>query len=241
MPSPRPGSRHCAFGFNIPCLHQSAITRPLTAKTRSDYGIDDCGRLDCLVGGDVGLLQRRAVVWGSLLAATRGATGRAQGQPEAARTLPPQPGDRLVSAEADNDVTPLRPEDLRPGDEPTLAWAFDPARHVPRDGTRLNQVLLMRFDAASLGADEKARSADGVVAFSAICTHQACTVTDWIVAKQVLQCPCHQSQYDPRHGARVVAGPAPRPLPALPLSLVDGALVIAASFTGRIGGEQPKA
>jgi rieske iron-sulfur protein len=194
-----------------------------------------------MLGGDMGLLQRRAVVWGSLLAATRGATtGRAQGRPEAARTLPPQPGDRLVSAEADNDVTPLKPKDLRPGDQPTLAWAFDPARNVARDGTRLNQVLLMRFDPASLGAEERVRSADGVVAFTAICTHQACTVTDWIIAKQVLQCPCHQSQYDPRHGARVVTGPAPRPLPALPLRLADGALVVAASFTDRIGGEQPK-
>ena len=72
----------------------------------------------------------------------------------------------------------------------------------------------MRFDPATLGEAEQQRAADGVVAYSAICTHQGCTVTDWLTAKQVLQCPCHQSHYDPRHGARVVVGPAPRALPA---------------------------
>jgi len=48
----------------------------------------------------------------------------------------------------------------------------------------------------------------------------------------VLQCPCHQSQYDLRHGAKVVGGPAPRSLPALPLKVTDGVLDIAGPFTG---------
>ena len=63
-------------------------------------------------------------------------------------------------------------------------------------------------------------------------------MTDWLKSTQVLQCPCHQSQYDPRHGAKVVGGPAPRPLPALPLKLSNGVLNVAGPFTARIGGEQ---
>jgi Rieske Fe-S protein len=81
-------------------------------------------------------------------------------------------------------------------------------------------VLLMRFDPAALSAAEKATAPDGVVAYSAVCTHQQCWVTD-----------C---------GGRVVGGPAPRPLPALPLKLSSGVLDVAAPFTDRVGGEKPQ-
>ena len=36
----------------------------------------------------------------------------------------------------------------------------------------------------------------------------------------MLHCPCHFSKFNPGDGARVADGPAPRPLPALPLALV---------------------
>ena len=48
-------------------------------------------------------------------------------------------------------------------------------------------------------------------AFSAICTHMGCTVSQ--VANGTIDCPCHGSQYNITTGA-VVAGPAPKPLPA---------------------------
>jgi rieske iron-sulfur protein len=156
-----------------------------------------------------------------------------------ARDLPPQIGDYLVVSDATggNANAPIKLADLKPGDDPTLAWSFDPKQKLARDASRLNQVLLMRFDPASLGETEKKYTAGGAVAFSAICTHQGCTVTDWLKSKQVLQCPCHQSEYDPRHAAKVVAGPAPRPLPALPLKLSGDILVVAGEFTDRVGGE----
>ena len=118
-----------------------------------------------------------------------------------------------------------------------LAW-FDPQKKIPRNGSRLNLVLLMRFDPATLGDTEQANTTDGVVAYSAICTHQQCPVTDWLRSVQMLQCPCHQSRYDPRQGAKVVGGPAPRPLPSLPLRLNNGVLDVAAPFTDRVGGMQ---
>jgi Rieske Fe-S protein len=150
----------------------------------------------------------------------------------------PQVGDLLVFFDGDHEGAPIKPADLNPGDPPVLAWAFDPVKKVSRDGSRLNQVLVMRFDPAALGAAERARAAEGVIAYSAICTHQQCTVMDWLTAKQVAQCPCHQSEYDLAHGARVVVGPAPRPLPALPLKISDGAPVVAGPFIGRVGGEK---
>jgi rieske iron-sulfur protein len=157
--------------------------------------------------------------------------------PDPDRDKLPQLGDLLVEAGAEAGTTPLRPVDIGLQDV-VLAWAFDPQKRVPRDGSRLNMVLLMRFEPDTLGEAEQARTADGVVGFSAICTHQQCPVTDWLHTAQVLQCPCHQSQYDPRHGARVMGGPAPRPLPALPLKLNNGALGVAGPFTDRVGGAQ---
>ena len=48
-------------------------------------------------------------------------------------------------------------------------------------------------------------------AFSAVCTHMGCIVNQ--ISNQTIDCPCHGSQYSITTGA-VVAGPAPRPLPA---------------------------
>ncbi|WP_030693968.1 Rieske (2Fe-2S) protein [Streptomyces globisporus] len=48
-------------------------------------------------------------------------------------------------------------------------------------------------------------------AFSAICTHQGCTVNK--VADGTIDCPCHGSKFRVADGS-VAAGPAPRPLPA---------------------------
>jgi len=164
-------------------------------------------------------------------------TACADNPTDPARMKLPQPGDWLVSAGVDAGTTPLKPGDLDPQD-PVLAWGFDTSRKVPRDGSRLNMVVLMRFDPATLGKAERKLTVDGVAAFSAICTHQQCTVTDWLKSVQVLQCPCHQSRYDLRHGAKVVGGPAPRALPALPLKSSAGVLVVAGPFSARVGGEQ---
>lgn len=60
-------------------------------------------------------------------------------------------------------------------------------------------------------------TADTVRAFSAVCTHQGCTV---VAAGDLLMCPCHGSHYDLLTGA-VTRGPAEKDLPAIPVHL-DG-------------------
>ena len=60
-------------------------------------------------------------------------------------------------------------------------------------------------------------------AFSATCTHQACTVTG--VKDGVITCPCHGSQFDMATGA-VRQGPATKPLPEKSVSVgADGITV----------------
>lgn len=55
-------------------------------------------------------------------------------------------------------------------------------------------------------------------AYDAVCTHAGCTV-GYDPATKLITCPCHGAQFDPTHSAQVVAGPAPRPLASLPMSI----------------------
>jgi rieske iron-sulfur protein len=145
----------------------------------------------------------------------------------------PKAGDLLVKAD-DPALTPLRVEDIPLGMAPVMAWAMEPAEKIVRRGSRLNRLMLLRLDEARLVGETKTRAAAGVVAYTAICTHTGCEVTDWLPDEGLLYCPCHFSKYDPRNGASVIDGPAPRPLPALPLRAADGQLVVAGPFTARV-------
>jgi Rieske Fe-S protein len=50
--------------------------------------------------------------------------------------------------------------------------------------------------------------------------------------------PCHFSTFDVKDGARVLDGPAPRRLPALPLRMVDGVPAAAGGSVSRVGFQQ---
>lgn len=66
-------------------------------------------------------------------------------------------------------------------------------------------------------------SEDEVFAYSAICTHQGCTV---LPGDGEMRCPCHVSRYDLTTG-EVLGGPAPAPLPSIPVTVADGRVVTA--------------
>ena len=63
---------------------------------------------------------------------------------------------------------------------------------------------------------------DVVIAHSAICTHQGCTVGE---SGKQLECPCHHSVYNAQTGA-VVQGPASLPLPAFKVAQVGNDIYI---------------
>ena len=64
-------------------------------------------------------------------------------------------------------------------------------------------------------------TAGTIVAFTAICTHQGCTVAP---AGKEFQCPCHGSVYNAATGA-VIQGPAPSPLASIAIKVEGGNVV----------------
>lgn len=146
----------------------------------------------------------------------------------------PQEGDLLVRA-AEGAPVPLCLADVQVGDKPIHAFPLDPATGDLRNGSRLNKVLLLRLSPERLDESTRRRAADGVVAYSAVCTHQGCDVSEWVEKDSALLCFCHFSQFLPAEGGSVLAGPAPRNLPQLPLRVADGRLVVAGPFSAHPG------
>lgn len=97
-------------------------------------------------------------------------------------------------------------------------------KNIPAGGVLIGSVKSLPINRARPFTDPRTgdpavliRLSDGrFVAYDAVCTHAGCTVA-YDSARAELVCPCHGSIYDPRHGAQVVAGPAPRPLPSVPV------------------------
>lgn len=165
-------------------------------------------------------VRRRDVLLGGLAMVAVCGSARAQDDPAAAR---PKAGD-LIVRDGDDSKTPLAPVDIPADAKPMIAWAMEPETKTVRSASRFNRLVLGRLG-------------DDVFAFTAICTHDGCDVTDWLVDEHVLSCPCHYSKFDPKDGGRVKDGPAPRALPQLPLAVTDGKLVVSAPFTSKVGFE----
>ena len=144
----------------------------------------------------------------------------------------PKAGDQLIAVGA-TELMALSPSDI-PASQ-VLAWPMEPDSKLVRNGSRLNKILLVKLDPASMAAPTRERSADSVVAYSAICPHAGCEVDGWVAEQRILECPCHNSRYDPGDAAAIIDGPTTRALAALPLKIVEGKLTVARPFIGRLG------
>jgi rieske iron-sulfur protein len=182
---------------------------------------------------------RRAVLKGALGVGLGlpliGTAAAAVEDPKKAR---PQAGDQFVFFSGDRKGETVMVEDLPMGGPQTMAYPKDPQTDTVRNGSRLNQVVLIRLVEQELSEETRANAVDGIVAYSAACTHQACPVSMWKADAFTLFCSCHGSQFDPRDNARVVGGPAPYRLAMLPLTVEQGVLVAAGPFSGRVGAQK---
>jgi ubiquinol-cytochrome c reductase iron-sulfur subunit len=155
------------------------------------------------------------------------------------------PGVRVV-----RDVvgTPIRPSDLEIGDlvnaEPETVFALDEEGEPVLEGVPLQiakskgAVVLtrMRPEDNKPGKGREDWAVDGILCYSKICTHVGCPISLNERKTQHLLCPCHQSTFDLADSAKVIFGPAARPLPQLPLMVDDeGYLVAQSDFKEPVG------
>ena len=111
------------------------------------------------------------------------------------------------------------------------------------EGSSPDQVILIRL--AELGPNEHyplappgntAWTVAGYVAYSKLCTHLGCPVGLYQEITQQLVCPCHQSIFNVNAGAVPEFGPAPRPLPQLPITVdATGQMRANGSFDQAVG------
>ncbi len=91
-----------------------------------------------------------------------------------------------------------------------------PVGHV---GNAMDQTVLIHASAVPFTTmpGRESWTPEGYVAYSKVCTHLGCPVGLYQHQTQQLLCPCHQSVFNILDGAEPQFGPAPRPLPQLPL------------------------
>jgi cytochrome b6-f complex iron-sulfur subunit len=83
------------------------------------------------------------------------------------------------------------------------------------------------------------RLPEGFYAMSAVCTHLGC-LSAWKPEAGVIACPCHGSFF--QRDGKVIAGPAPRPLPWLKMWMSDdGSLMVDRSSAVPAEGEYVRA
>jgi ubiquinol-cytochrome c reductase iron-sulfur subunit len=192
--------------------------------------------------GGEGVSRRGVLLGGAAAAGT--ALGVALIVPAA--SLGPKPGDRIGASPwrrgtrvVGEKGERLAPDDIKVG---TFVTGF-PDGADPRElGSPVILVKLPQ-DVLDLPADRAGWDADGVLAFSKICTHAGCTINLYrypLFPAQspgpALVCPCHYSTFDPATGGNRIFGPAGRSLPQLPMALdASGLLIAGGEFSGPIG------
>jgi ubiquinol-cytochrome c reductase iron-sulfur subunit len=100
-----------------------------------------------------------------------------------------------------------------------VATVFPEGFQDTENGQAVDQTIVIRLDTEDYvtmkGRENWAPA--GYVAYSKLCSHLGCPVGLYEQSLQLLVCPCHQSMFDVTIGAMPNFGPAPRPLPQLPL------------------------
>lgn len=138
-----------------------------------------------------------------------------------------RPNARLVTA----DGKPVKVDDVEIGGLLTVFPENDP-------GGAISQTVLIRVSNEDLVTKpgRETWGPQGYLAFSKVCTHAGCPVGLYEKELEELLCPCHQSLFKVREGAQPVFGPAPRPLPQLPLQIdPDGYLSAQADYNEAVG------
>jgi ubiquinol-cytochrome c reductase iron-sulfur subunit len=162
------------------------------------------------------------------------------------RDLGPLPGDELSKTSwksgtrlvTDPGDRPIRPEDLEVGAVAQTLPELAPGQHRTLADIGKDAVLLIRLrpEEFNLDAERLSWTHEGIIAFSKICSHMGCAVALYEQQTKHLLCPCHQSTFDVTRAAKVIFGPAARPLPQLAITVdSEGYLVAQNPFNEPVG------
>ena len=137
-------------------------------------------------------------------------------------------GTRLVTDPGDR---PIKASDLEVGGVVQTQPEFEKERHRTLNDIAKDSVLLIRLrpEEFNLDAERLSWTHEGIIAFSKICSHMGCAVALYEQQTKHLLCPCHQSTFDVTRAAKVIFGPAARPLPQLPITVDSEGYIIAKS------------
>ena len=144
-------------------------------------------------------------------------------------------GTRLVTDPGDR---PIRPEDLEVGAVAQTLPELVSGQKRTLNNIAKDAVLLIRLrpEEFNLDAERLSWTHEGIIAFSKICSHMGCAVALYEQQTKHLLCPCHQSTFDVTRGAKVIFGPAARPLPQLSITVdAEGYLIAKAPFNQPVG------
>ena len=106
------------------------------------------------------------------------------------------------------------------------------------DDIATGAVLLLHLPADQLKVAKGKENwhVGGIVAYSKICTHVGCPAALYEQTTHHILCPCHQSTFEALNGAKVIFGPAARPLPQLPIGVdSEGYLIATSDFHEPVG------
>ena len=184
---------------------------------------------------------RRSMLSGALalaalapMAMVSGAAGAQAAAPAATRSPKPEPGDKLAFMIGPKAGKEVKPADIEVGKPPVLAYPMDPATGKVLI-SKANLLTVVRLKPADLKPTSARNAADGIVAFSSLCTHYGCPITTLHPSQTQIVCNCHGSVFDAANRGAVTQGPATRRLAMLPLTIKDGALVVSGKFDGPLG------
>jgi len=144
-------------------------------------------------------------------------------------------GTRLVTDPGDR---PIKATDLEVGAVAQTLPELPAGGHRVLSDIGKDAVLLIRLrpEDFNLDAERLSWTHDGIIAFSKICSHMGCAVALYEQQTKHLLCPCHQSTFDVTRAAKVIFGPAARPLPQLAITVdSEGYLIAQAPFTEPVG------
>jgi ubiquinol-cytochrome c reductase iron-sulfur subunit len=172
------------------------------------------------------------------------------------RDLGPLPGDKLAHTiwekgmRVVRDVvgTPIKASEVEIGDlinaAPEALFPTEENGYPEIEGVELQvekakgAIILVRMEPQEIvpGDGRDNWTVDGIICYSKICTHVGCPISLYERTTHHVLCPCHQSTFDLADSARVIFGPAARPLPQLPLAVDDeGYLIAQSDFNEPIG------